>query len=65
MLKHMPGKMDLGFDNMLWKMNLECDWKKNATLKSLQEHGPNVCNPWANLHLGKHINVFCSLETRS
>lgn len=24
----MPGKMDLGFDNMLWKMNLECDWGK-------------------------------------
>lgn len=44
----MPGKMDLGFDNMLWKMNLECDWGKNATLKSLQEHCPNVCNSWAN-----------------
>lgn len=39
----MPGQRDLGFDNMLWKMNLECVWKKiYATLEPLHKHGP-VC----------------------
>lgn len=37
----MPGQIDLGFDNMLWKMNLECVWKKiYATLEPLHKHGP-------------------------
>lgn len=35
-LQHMPGKMDLGFDNMLWKMNLECGrWIWNVTGKKM------------------------------
>lgn len=40
-LKQMPGQIDLGFDNMLWKMNLECVWKKiYATLEPLHKYGP-------------------------
>lgn len=51
--------MDLGFDNILWKMNLECDWNKiYTTLEMCSRTWSNVCNLWAKLHLAKYIKCL-------
>lgn len=54
----MCGKTDLEFENILWKMNLECDWKKiYTTLNCLKEPGP-MCAIVDKFALEKYIKCL-------
>lgn len=54
----MCGKTDLEFENILWKMNLECDWKKiYTTLNCLKEPGP-MCATVDKFALEKYIKCL-------